>query len=110
MVPTTAKLIITDFMYYPQADVRAGYTIDVVESTSAGDFMLLQLRVNSTSETQAHFHTGFVIAPGSKVTVLSSAAGQSGSRVSLTMNGYLAPNTITATEPGPVLFDVTHPD
>jgi len=75
-VPTKKKLVITDFVYHPQGDVAATYTINIAESTTAGDRIMLQLFVNANETTQGHFLTGFVVAAGK--------------HVSLTLNGYVA--------------------
>jgi hypothetical protein len=62
----------------------------VAESTAGGDTIVLQLFVDPHVHTQAHFLTGFVIAPGSSVTAFSNAGGHAGQHVSITLVGYLA--------------------
>ena len=89
-VPPNTRLIITDFVYMPQVDMTSHHVINVAESISAGDTIVLQLFVNPKVHTQAHFLTGFVIAPGSSVTAFSDAGGHAGQHVSITLVGYLA--------------------
>jgi hypothetical protein len=89
-VPTKKKLVITDFVYHPQGDVAATYTINIAESTAAGDRIMLQLFVNANESTQGHFLTGFVVASGSSVKAWTDANAAAGKHVSLTLNGYVA--------------------
>jgi hypothetical protein len=89
-VPPNTRLIITDFVYMPQHDMTAHHVINVAESTAGGDTIVLQLFVDPHVPTQAHFLTGFVIAPGSSVTAFSDAGGHAGQHVSITLVGYLA--------------------
>ena len=93
-VPAQRKLVITDFVYYPQGDVAARYTINIAEATTTGDRIMLQLFVNANEHTQGHFLTGFVVAPGSSVKAWTDANAASGKHVSLTLNGYVAPVTV----------------
>ena len=89
-VPTKKKLVITDFVYHPQGDVAARYTINIAEASTAGDRIMLQLFVNANENTQGHFLTGFVVAPGSSVKAWTDANAAAGKHVSLTLNGYVA--------------------
>jgi hypothetical protein len=89
-VPPNTRLIITDFVYVPQTDMTSNHVINVAESIAGGDIIVLQLFVHPKVHTQAHFLTGFVIAPGSSVTAFSDAGGHAGQHVSITLVGYLA--------------------
>ena len=89
-VPSGTRLIITDFLYIPQTDMTSNHVINVAESVGGADTILLQLFVHPKVHTQAHFLTGFVIAPGSSVTAFSDAGGRAGKHVSITLVGYLA--------------------
>ena len=86
-VPAGRKLIITDFVLFPQGDCTTRHTINFGESTGS-DF--LQLVVSPGVHTDSHFLTGFVIAPGSTVLAWSDAAAPQGQHVTLVLNGYLA--------------------
>ena len=89
-VPPNTRLIITDFLYVPQTDMSSNHVINVAEWIAGGDTIVLQLFVHPKVHTQAHFLTGFVIAPGSSVTAFSDAGGHAGQHVSITLVGYLA--------------------
>ena len=89
-VPPSTRLIITDFVYIPQTDMTSNHVINVAESIACADTIVLQLFVHPKVHTQAHFLTGFVIAPGSSVTAFSDASGHAGQHVSITLVGYLA--------------------
>ena len=89
-VPPSTKLIITDFVYIPQTDMTSNHVINVADLIAGADTIVLQLFVHPKVHTQAHFLTGFVIAPGSSVTAFSDASGHAGQHVSITLVGYLA--------------------
>ncbi len=90
-VPARTRLIITDFMYFPQDSLTSRAIVNIAEVYSSGDqTILLQLFVNPHSDTLAHFHTGFVIAPGNRVKASTAGIGP-GAHITVGMNGYLAP-------------------
>ena len=86
-VPAGKKLIITDFVLFPQGDCSTKHVINFGESTGS-DF--LQLVVNPNIHTNSHFLTGFVVAKGTSVMAWSDAAAPQGQHVTLFLNGYLA--------------------
>ncbi|MFO1125794.1 MAG: hypothetical protein U1E25_11235 [Methylocystis sp.] len=88
-VPSDKKLIITDFVYFPQGSVTSRLIVDAAELSTLGTAIFLQLFVEPHVVTQAHFQTGFIIEPGNSVDCFGT--GPSTQHVTVTLLGYLAP-------------------
>jgi hypothetical protein len=85
-VPPGKKLVMTDFVFIPQTDCTTRHVINLTNSALAG---ILQLYVNPSFHTDAHFTTGYVLGQDDHVLAFSDAGSPSGQHVTIYLSGYL---------------------
>jgi hypothetical protein len=90
-VPDGHKLVLTDVIYNPHADVTAPHRVNIAKQWPDGTHrIIIQYSIPPRTTQQVHFHTGHVIEPEKTVIVFTDISEPEGEHISVDLNGYLA--------------------